>query len=70
MNKNRSIVMSLLVVILFASITVADVRLPAVISDNMVLQQQDTAAVWGWADAGEDVKVKGSWKSKKRSMHL
>ena len=59
--------MSLLVVILFASITLADVRLPAVISDNMVLQQQGKAAVWGWADAGETVKVKASWKSKKQT---
>ncbi len=37
---------------------VADVRLPAVISDNMVLLQDTKANVWGWADAGEKVTVK------------
>jgi len=35
----------------------ADVRLPAVFGDHMVLQQQTEAAVWGWAEAGEEVTV-------------
>ena len=35
----------------------ADVRLPALFSDNMVLQQKQRAPVWGWADDGEEVKV-------------
>jgi sialate O-acetylesterase len=35
----------------------ADVRLPKVFGDSMVLQQQAQAAVWGWADAGEEVTV-------------
>ena len=36
----------------------ADVRLPAIVSDNMVLLQDSKANVWGWADAGESVSVK------------
>jgi sialate O-acetylesterase len=35
----------------------ADVRLPALISDNMVLQQGRQVAIWGTADAGEQVTV-------------
>jgi sialate O-acetylesterase len=35
----------------------ADVKLPAVISDNMALQQGQPVPIWGWADAGEDVSV-------------
>ncbi|MEK0447011.1 MAG: hypothetical protein RLZZ399_2332 [Verrucomicrobiota bacterium] len=35
----------------------ADVRLPAVVSDHMVLQAGKPAAVWGWADPGEKVSV-------------
>lgn len=35
-----------------------DVRLPAVISDNMVLLQDAPANVWGWAEPGEKVSVK------------
>ncbi len=36
----------------------ADVKLPALISDNMVLLQDSKANVWGTADAGEKVTVK------------
>jgi sialate O-acetylesterase len=35
----------------------ADVKLPALISDNMVLQQGRQVAIWGTADAGEQVTV-------------
>ena len=35
----------------------ADVRLPAVISDHMVLQQEIAVPIWGWADKGEEVTV-------------
>lgn len=35
----------------------ADVRVPSVIGDNMVLQQGRKDRVWGWAQAGERVTV-------------
>ena len=35
----------------------ADVRLPALFSDNMVVQQGMEVPVWGWADDGEKVSV-------------
>ncbi|MDB6022497.1 MAG: Sialic acid-specific 9-O-acetylesterase [Pedosphaera sp.] len=35
----------------------ADVRLPSLFSDNMVLQQGMKVAVWGWADDGEEITV-------------
>lgn len=35
----------------------ANVRLPAVIGDNMVLQADSPLPIWGWADAGEEVAV-------------
>ncbi|MBW3622891.1 MAG: sialate O-acetylesterase [Armatimonadetes bacterium] len=36
----------------------ADVRLPAVISEHIVLQQGIKAPLWGWADPGENVAVR------------
>jgi sialate O-acetylesterase len=42
----------------------ADVRLPAVIGDNMVLQRAMATPIWGWADAGETVTVSFLGKSK------
>ena len=35
----------------------ADVRLPEVISNNMVLQKDIPLPIWGWAAAGEEVTV-------------
>src|ERR1700722_411429 len=35
----------------------ADVKLPAIFSDHMVLQQGMAVTVWGTGDAGEDVTV-------------
>ncbi|MDD5349232.1 MAG: sialate O-acetylesterase [Chthoniobacteraceae bacterium] len=36
----------------------ADVRLPAIFGDHMVLQRNIGVPVWGWADPGETVTVK------------
>ena len=35
----------------------AKVRLPHMICDNMVLQQQTEARLWGWAQPGKTIKV-------------
>jgi hypothetical protein len=42
----------------------ADVTLPSILSDNMVLQQQTTVNIWGKAAAGEQVTVTPSWNKK------
>ena len=39
----------------------ANVKLPAIFGDNMVLQQKNDVAVWGWADTSEKIEVLGSW---------
>lgn len=39
----------------------AKVRLPHLIGDNMVLQQQTEVRLWGWADPMREVKVTCSW---------
>jgi len=39
----------------------AQIKLPAVIGDNMVLQQNSEVAIWGWRDPGSEIKVSGSW---------
>jgi sialate O-acetylesterase len=45
---------------LFCGISIflnADVKLPAVIGNGMVLQRNAKVPIWGWADHGETVKV-------------
>jgi sialate O-acetylesterase len=39
----------------------ANVRLPALIADNMILQQKTKAALWGWATPGEHISITASW---------
>jgi sialate O-acetylesterase len=45
----------------FALAAFADVRLPAIIGDHMVLQQSTTVTLWGWCDPGEKVSVRTGW---------
>ncbi len=49
--------------VLAPSLLYADVRLPHVISSNMVLQRGVEIPVWGWADADEPITVELAGKS-------
>lgn len=42
----------------------AEVKLPALVGSNMVLQQKEDVVFWGWANAGEKVTVQPSWIKK------
>ena len=46
-----------LVLLVLAGSARADVRLPALIADHMVLQRGAAVRLWGWADPGETVAV-------------
>ena len=37
------------------------IKLPAIISENMVLQQKENVKLWGWGEPGETVTAKASW---------
>jgi hypothetical protein len=39
----------------------AQTKLPAILSDNMCLQQLSEVKVWGWDNPGQSVTVKPSW---------
>ena len=60
------IVLMLWVVLLVAMVGSADVRLPAIIGDNMVLQRGTDATIWGWADVGEKVTCTTDWLGAKK----
>lgn len=46
----------------------ADVRLSAIFTDGMVLQQQKSVPVWGWAGKGKTVTIETSWNQKKYTV--
>ncbi|MBC8185223.1 hypothetical protein H8E88_29365, partial [candidate division KSB1 bacterium] len=43
----------------------AQLKLPKIFGDNMVLQQNFQAPVWGWAEPGKKITTKASWLKKK-----
>jgi sialate O-acetylesterase len=43
----------------------AQVKLPALFSNDMILQQKSEVAIWGWAKAGASVSVIPSWNNQK-----
>ena len=47
--------------LIFCNTTFANVTLPNVISDNMVLQRNTEVSIWGWANPQEEVVVTPSW---------
>ena len=51
----------LIAFLLISSQTLAQLRLPAIIGDHMVLQQNSTVKLWGWAGPSEEVTVRASW---------
>jgi sialate O-acetylesterase len=57
-----------IVSLLISSLSHADVQLPAVVGNNMVLQRDMVLPIWGWADPGEKVVITsdsgGKWKTK------
>lgn len=44
--------------------TFANVRLPNIIGSHMVLQQQTSVKIWGWADPSDTVAITTSWDDK------
>lgn len=46
---------------IMANCSFANVTLPSVFSDHMVLQQNEEVKFWGWANPNEPVKIQPSW---------
>ena len=62
MNINR--IFSVVLLCLCVTILSAKVQLPALITDNMVLQQNTKVNIWGLAEKGKEVTVNTSWDDK------
>lgn len=60
--KKHSII--LLLAILLATGAKANVSLPAIFGDHMVLKQNSTITIWGWAKPFEEVVITPSWNNK------
>ena len=61
---NRRI-LSLSVLTIMLSSSQAKVKLPHLISDNMIIQQQTDVRLWGWAKPGKKVVAITSWSEQR-----
>lgn len=57
----KKILLFLTFLLVAVNIIDAKVTLPALISDNMVLQQQTKVKVWGWSEPKATIEVATSW---------
>src|SRR5438067_3393708 len=57
-----------IVLLCFYSLINAQVKLASLFTDNMVLQQQTKAAIWGWDVAGKTITITTSWNQKSTSV--
>ena len=67
----RKIIVSFLAVtlcLLFSQSIKAEIKLPAIVSSNMVLQRNTTVVLWGWADANEKITIETSWLKQKMKL--
>lgn len=64
MKKNTAILLIVLAFIVSALNVRAEIKMPAIFGDHMVLQQQTDALIWGKASPGKTVKVTTSWNNK------
>lgn len=56
---------NLLLILLIATISSqAEIKLPSIFSDNMLMQQNTEVKIWGKADANKSITVKTSWIKK------
>jgi len=63
MKRAKLILLLTLLILLFANLTNAKVKLPSIVSSNMVLQRNTTIKLWGWAYANEEISIEVSWLS-------
>ncbi len=64
MKKIAFKVLLLMLNVLCISTIQAKVKLPAIVSSNMVLQRNTTVKLWGWASANEKIVIKTTWLKK------
>ena len=61
--KKVQVTIIILCICLFNNFLSGQIKLPSVIGDNMVLQQNSEAVVWGWGEPGSEIRVTGSWNN-------
>ena len=65
MNAKNILLLMVLVGFLWIQSLQAEIKLPAIVSSNMVLQRDTDVTLWGWADPFENIFIESSWLPEK-----
>jgi sialate O-acetylesterase len=57
----KRVPLTVVVLFIFLQFSKANISLPEIFSDNMVLQQKSDIIFWGWAKTGETIVIKADW---------
>jgi sialate O-acetylesterase len=60
----KRVPITIVVLFIFLQFSKANISLPEIFSDNMVLQQKSDVIIWGWAKTGETIVIKADWMDK------
>ena len=63
----KRIPLTIILLFIFLQFSRANIFLPEIFSDNMVLQQNSFVTIWGWAKTGETIVMKADWMDKDMS---
>lgn len=61
MKNINKLLVAIMFLLLSNQLIIAEIKLPAIVSSNMVLQRNTTVVLWGWADAGEKISIEATW---------
>lgn len=59
----KRVLLTLIVLSFFSIHMFGKIVLPSVFTDHMVLQQNSNAAIWGWAEPAETIRIVTSWNN-------
>ncbi|NHN25020.1 sialate O-acetylesterase [Flavobacterium jejuense] len=55
---------TLYILLFFSNLLMANISLPSIFSNGMVLQRNSEVKIWGWANPKEEITIKPSWNNK------
>ena len=64
--KSNRLISALAMAAIYSATMHAAIELPDIIGDNMVVQQNTDARIWGWATPGSRITASASWAPKKK----
>lgn len=63
MKRITQIMVLVAIHFLFIPSLIAEIRLPAIVSSDMVLQRNTTVVLWGWANSRDRITLETSWET-------